>query len=183
MGCHLCRRYVPDSCRPSVRAVRAKTDDMGSQLPNEILSEIVAVALLSSRLNEETDQLFIQPKSRVLFSSLAGFGMSCSRFRGILLREWFGTFKVSSIDDIRDLKWRVPSFSVARNVRYVDLAGTPRTYDTQRFLQAKYTSVIPLTCYPTTSDRSRPCKQSRTRSARSLRSRTVYTVGRHTWTQ
>ena len=92
---------------------------MDSQLPNEILSEIVAVALLSSRLNEETDQLFIQPKSRVLFSALAGFGMSHSRFRVILLREWFVMFKVSSIDDIRDLKWRVPSCSVARFVRYV----------------------------------------------------------------
>ena len=94
---------------------------MNSQLPNEILSEIVAVALLSSKLNEETDQLFIQPKSRILFSSLAGFGMSCARFRGILLREWFGTFKVSFIDDIHDLTWRVQSFNVARFVRYVDI--------------------------------------------------------------
>lgn len=107
---------------PTVRArlmwdVWVKTDEVDWQLPNEILSEIVAVALLSSKLNEETDQLFIQPKSRILFSSLAGFGMSCSRFRGILLREWFGTFKVGFIDDIHDLRWRVRSFNVARFVR------------------------------------------------------------------
>lgn len=171
--------FMPTVCARLLS--RLETND--PQLPNEILSEIVAVALLSSRLNEETDQLFIQPKSRVLFSSLAGFGMSCSRFRGILLREWFGTFKVSSIDDIHDLEWRVPSFSIARFVRYVDLAGTPGPSDTQRFLQVKYTSATRSTCSPTTSGRSRRCRPSRTRSAQSRRSGAVSPPGRDTWTR
>lgn len=58
--------------------------------------------------------------------------MSSSRFRDILLREWFGTFKVGFIDDIRDLSWRVRSFNVARFVRYVDMAFCLRRGDMRR---------------------------------------------------
>ncbi|KIM23904.1 hypothetical protein M408DRAFT_248797 [Serendipita vermifera MAFF 305830] len=74
------------------------------RLPNELLSHIVFEALLSSRLNSTTDELFIQPKCRMAFQSLCnGFGSACRKYRAVLLREWFRVFHVQELEDLETI--------------------------------------------------------------------------------
>jgi hypothetical protein len=91
------------------------------QLPNELLSSIVHEALLSPRLNQVTDQLFIQPKSKILFGSLScGFGLASKKFRTVLLREWFRLFIVN---DVIDLQRAVNQCTNIKLMLSMDIAG------------------------------------------------------------
>lgn len=92
------------------------------KLPNELLSYIAVCALRSPRLDEKTDELFIQPKSKIAFTSLCnGFGAANRLFRSILLREWFRVLHIQDIQDLEDITndahGRIKSISVSCFVR------------------------------------------------------------------